>query len=124
MKTRTLIELLALSSSLYHFAKEAQLMDRINELSDKGKDGINKVASESQIDEDGNELEFMDKVIRKANQVKEELEQKIEEQVVIIYKKMNIAHLDEIKALNEKVIQSDKEIALLEARLNRIEAKE
>jgi len=124
MKTRTMLELLTLSSSIYHFAKEAQLMDRINELSDKGKDGINKVASESQVGEDGNELEFIDKFILKANQVKDELEQKIEEQVVVIYKKMNIAHLDEIKVLNEKVEKYDKEIALLEARLNHLEAKE
>ena len=123
MKTRTMLELLTLSSSIYHFAKEAQLMDRINELSDKGKDELNRVASKSQVDVDGTELEFIDKIILKANEVKNELEQKIEEQVIIIYKKMNIAHLDEIKALNEKVEKSDKEIALLEARLNRLEAK-
>ncbi len=123
MKTRTLIELLALSSSIYHFAKEAQLMDRIEELSDKGKDGINKVASEPQVDENGNELEFIDKIILKTNQVKDELEQKIEEQIVKFYKKMNIAHLDEIKELNEKVEKSDRTIALLEARLNHLEAK-
>ncbi|WP_299124243.1 hypothetical protein [uncultured Winogradskyella sp.] len=123
MKTRTILELLTLSSSIYHFAKEAQLMGRINELSDKGKNEINKVASESHIDEDGNELEFIDKIILKANQVKDELEQKIEEQAVKIYKKMNIAHLDEIKALNEKLKNADREIALLEARLNKLEAK-
>ena len=124
MKTRTMLELLTLSSSIYHFAKEAQLMDRINELSDKGKEGINKVASESQLGEDGDELEFIDKIILKANQVKEELEQKIEEQVIVIYKKMNIAHLDEIKALKEKIAKCDKDIALLEARLNHLEVKE
>jgi polyhydroxyalkanoate synthesis regulator phasin len=124
MKTRTMLELLTLASSIYHFTKEAELMDRINELSDKGKEGLNKVASKSQLDDDGNELEFVDKIIGKANELKDELEQKIEEQVVKIYKKMNIAHLDEIKALNQKVETSDKEIALLEARLNKLEAKQ
>jgi len=123
MKTRTLIELLALSSSLYHFAKEAELMDKIEKLTQEGKDGINKVASGAQVDEDGNELEFIDKIILKTNQVKDELEEKIEEQIVKFYKKMNIAHLDEIKALNQKVEQSDRAIALLEARLNHLDAK-
>jgi polyhydroxyalkanoate synthesis regulator phasin len=123
MKTRTLIELLALSSSLYHFAKEAELMDRIEKLTQEGKDEINKVASGAQVDEDGNELEFIDKIILKTNQVKDELEEKIEEQIVKFYKKMNIAHLDEIKALNQKVEQSDRAIALLEARLNHLDAK-
>jgi hypothetical protein len=92
-------------------------------LSDKSKDEINKVASESQTDDAGNELEFIDKIILKANQVKDELEEIIEEQVIKIYKKMNIAHIDEIIALNEKVKKADMEIALLEARLNRLEAK-
>jgi len=123
MKTRTLIELLALSSSLYHFAKEAELMDRIEKLTQEGKDEINKVASGAQVDEDGNELEFIDKIILKTNQVKDELETKIEEQIVKFYKKMNIAHLDEIKALNQKVEESDRAIALLEARLNHLDAK-
>lgn len=123
MKTRTLIELLALSSSLYHFAKEAELMARIEKLTQEGKDEINKVASGAQVDEDGNELEFIDKIILKTNQVKDELETKIEEQIVKFYKKMNIAHLDEIKALNQKVEESDRAIALLEARLNHLDAK-
>ena len=98
-------------------------MDRIEKLTQEGKDEINKVASGAQVDEDGNELEFIDKIILKTNQVKDELETKIEEQIVKFYKKMNIAHLDEIKALNQKVEESDKAIALLEARLNHLDAK-
>jgi len=123
MKTKTLLELLTLSSSLYFLARDTQLLDRINEMSEKGRESINKVASESELDKDGNELEFIDKIILKTSQVKEELEQKIEELVVAFYKKVNIAHLDEIKALNEKVEKSDQTIALLEARLNHLEAK-
>lgn len=123
MKTKTLLELLTLSSSLYFLARDTQLLDRINEMSEKGRESINKVASESELDKDGNELEFIDKIILKTSQVKEELEQKIEELVVAFYKKANIAHLDEIKALNEKVEKSDQTIALLEARLNHLEAK-
>jgi len=119
MKTKTLIELITLSSSLYYLAKDTHLMDRIQELSDTKSDTING----NTLDPDGNELEFMDKIIVKAGQLKEELEQKIEETVVTFYKKVNIAHLDEIKALSEKLETSDAAIALLEARLNHLEKK-
>ncbi|MEL0455550.1 hypothetical protein [Tamlana flava] len=124
MKTKTLLEWLTLSSSIYYIVKDTQLMDRFNELSKKGKDEINKVASESAVDDDGNELEFIDKIILKTNQVKDEVEEKIEELIVKFYKKMNIAHLDEIKALNEKLEKANESIALLEARLNHLEMVE
>ena len=122
MKTKTLLELLTLSSSLYFLVKDANLLERFNELSEKGKDDLNRVASEVQLDEDGNELEFIDKIIFKTSQLKDELEEKVEELVVKFYKKINVAHLDEITALHEKLEKSDKKIALLEARLNHLEA--
>ena len=122
MKTKTLLELLTLSSSLYFLVKDANLLERFNELSEKGKDDLNKVASEVQLDDDGNELEFVDKIIFKTSQLKDELEEKVEELVVKFYKKVNIAHLDEITALHEKLEKSDKKIALLEARLNHLES--
>ena len=122
MKTKTILELLTLSSSLYYIARDTKLLDRISEYSDKGKDNINKVLSESQLDDNGNELEFIDKIILKTHELKEELNEKIEELVVTFYKKINVAHLDEIKALNEKIEQLDATVALLEARLNKLEA--
>ncbi|WP_372793949.1 hypothetical protein [Lutibacter sp.] len=123
MKTKTILELLTLSSSMYFLAKESELFERIKELSEKGKDEINKIVSESQLDENGNELEFVDKVILKTHELKKELDEKIEELVIKFYKKINIAHLDEIKALNEKLEKADMAIALLEARLNKLEVK-
>ena len=123
MKTKTILEWLTLSSSIYFLAKDTQLLDRIKELSEKGKDEINKIVSEFQLDENGNELEFVDKLILKTHELKEELDDKIEELVIKFYKKINVAHLDEIKALNEKLEKSDSAIALLEARLNRLEVK-
>ncbi len=121
MKTRTIIELVTLSASLYHLAKDTHLMERIQEYSEKSKASINQVASEPLLDEDGNELELMDKILHKAGEMKEELELKIEELVAAFYKKINVAHLDEIKALNEKQDKADRTIALLEARLNKLE---
>jgi polyhydroxyalkanoate synthesis regulator phasin len=123
MKTKTILELLTLSSSIYYLAKDTQLLERINEMSEKGKDHINKIVSEPQVDENGNELEFVDKIIYKASQLKEELDEKIEKLVAEFYKKINVAHLDEIRALNDKVEKLDMAIALLEARLNKLEAK-
>jgi polyhydroxyalkanoate synthesis regulator phasin len=123
MKTKTILELLTLSSSIYVLAKDTNLLDRINEYSEKGKDSINKILSESQLDENGNELEFADKIILKTHELKEELYEKIEELVAQFYKKINVAHTDEIKTLKENLEQYNASIALLEARLNILEAK-
>lgn len=122
MKIKTLIELLTLSSTIYHLAKDTQLLERLKELSEKGIEHIH-ISSEPEYDEFGNEILFMDKVLLKTNQVREEIEKEIEVLVIKFYKKVNIAHLDEIKALNEKLAKSNEDIALLEARLNKIEAK-
>ena len=122
MKTKTILELLTLSSSLYYIAKDTHFIDKLTELSEKGKDNINKIVSESQLDDNGEELEFVDKIILKTHELKEELNEKVEELVVKFYKKINVAHLDEIKALNEKLEKLDATVALLEARLNKLEA--
>jgi polyhydroxyalkanoate synthesis regulator phasin len=122
MKTKTIIELLTLSSSLYVLARDTKFLDKINEFSEKGKENINQAMSESQLDENGNELEFMDKIILKTHELKEELNEKIEELVSKFYKKINVAHLDEIKALNVKLEKLENSVALLEARLNKLEA--
>lgn len=121
MKTKTILELLTLSSSIYYLARDTQFLDKINEFSEKGKDTLNKIMSESQLDENGNELEFVDKIILKTHELKEELNEKIEELVVKFYKKINVAHLDEIKALNEKLKKLDSTVALIEAKLNKME---
>ena len=123
MKTKTLIELITLSSSIYHLAKNTHLLEKIGELSDKGKESLNKIASESVLDDEGNEMELIDKLVRKTSQAKEELEQRIEELVAQFYKKINIAHADEIKGLDSRLEKADMKIALLEARLNRLEGK-
>ncbi|OZV69053.1 hypothetical protein [Winogradskyella aurantia] len=123
MKTKTIIELLTLSSSLYVLAKEHNLFERINEMSEKSKEHFNHLADEDLLDENGNEIEFVDKLILKVNQARQELEEKIEELIAKFYKKINVAHLDEIKALHLKLEKSEDKIALLEARLNHLEAK-
>lgn len=122
MKTKTILELLTLSSSIYYLAKDTKFLDKISEFSEKGKDNLNTIMSESQLDENGNELEFADKIILKTHELKEELNEKIEELIVKFYKKINVAHSDEIKAQNEKLETLDATVALLEARINKMKA--
>jgi polyhydroxyalkanoate synthesis regulator phasin len=123
MKTKTILELLTLSAGIYHFAKDTQLLERISNLSEKGKVGVNELVSESMLDENGNEMEFVDRIIFKTSELKDEFEAKVEELVVAFYKKVNIVHADQITALKEQLVQSNKDIALLEARLNKLETK-
>lgn len=120
MKARTLVELLTLSSNLYMLSKDKDLMEKFHDMTDKGKDKINSFMK-TEKDADGNEIEFLQKVAMKAHDFKEELEVKIGEMVTQFYQKVNIAHTDEIKALNAKLEDLSKTVALLEARLNRYE---
>ena len=122
MKTKTLIELITLSSSIYVLARDTQLLEKLNEYSEKGKDNLNKMMSDSKLDENGNEIEFVDQIINKTNELKEQLNEKIEELVVQFYKKINVTHTDELKALNIKLEKLESSVALLEARLNKLEA--
>ncbi len=123
MKTKTLIELITLSSSLYVLGRDTHLFEKFNEWSDDMVKDVNGVASTSMSDENGDELELIDKIKLKAEHLKEELDAKIEDAVVKLYRKINIAHLDEIRAVQVKLEKADATIALLEARLNKIEAK-
>ena len=122
MKTKSILELLTLSSSLYVLARDTELLEKIKELSEKGIDEINKIVSESKKDENGDELDVAGKLILKAHELKEELNEKVEELVIKFYKNISVAHVEEIKILNEKVEKADMAIALLEARLNKLEA--
>lgn len=122
MKTKTILELLTLSSSIYVIARDTHLLDKLNDYSEKGKENINKMMSDSKLDENGNEIEFLDQIINKTNELKEELHEKIEELVTKFYKKINVAHTDEIKALNIKLEKLESSVALLEARLNKLES--
>lgn len=123
MKAKTLLELVTLSSTLYTISKETHLMEKLTALSEQGKDKINDFMSEKMLDENGNEVEFLDKLVLKAHEAKEELEVKIGEMVAAFYEKVNIAHTDQLKGLELKVEQLQKDLALAEARINHLEQK-
>ncbi len=71
MKTKTILELLTLSSSIYYLAKDTKFLDKISEFSEKGKENLNNIMSESHLDENGNELEFPNKRNLKTHELKE-----------------------------------------------------
>ncbi len=121
MKAKTLLELVTLSSTLYTISKETHLMEKLTALSEQGKDKINDFMKESLVDADGNEIEFMDKLVLKAHQAKEELETKIGEMVASFYEKINIAHTDQLKGMEMRIDQLSKDLALAEARINHLE---
>jgi len=123
MKAKSIIELLTLSNSLYILARDTEFLEKIIELSEKGKGELNKIVSESKLDENGDELDFTEKLLLKTHEFKEELDDMVEELVVKFYKKINVAHIDEIKFLKENLEKADMAIALLEARLNKLESK-
>jgi len=123
MKAKTLIELLTLSSNLYVLSKDKELMEKFHNLTDKGKEKINSFISSSVKDDDGNEMEFLQKIALKAHDFKEEIEAKISERVVEFYKKVNIAHINEINILQSQIDNLSKEVALLSAQLKSNESK-
>lgn len=122
MKAKSILELLTLSSSLYVLARDTELLEKIKELSEKGKDEVHRILSESKLDENGNELELVDKILIKAHQLKAELDEKVEKLVIKFYKKISVVHIEEMNAMLEKLEKADMAIALLEARLNKLEA--
>lgn len=123
MRTKTFIELMTLSSNLYLIAKETNTLEKIKEYSAKGKDAINEFVKEKITDENGNELEFVDKMIHKMHEAKEELDAKIHEVVEVMYEKMNIAHTKEVDSLKEQIESLTKELSLANSRIEALEAK-
>jgi polyhydroxyalkanoate synthesis regulator phasin len=123
MKAKTFLELVTLSANLYAISKETHLLDKVKELSEEGIDKINEFMKEKVLDENGNEVEFTERLLMKAREAREELERKIGEAVAVMYEKMNIAHTDKIKELEARIDQLNKALALAEARLNHLESK-
>lgn len=114
MKGKTFLELLTLSTTLYAISKEKHLMDKIKDISQQGKDKINSFVKEKVLDDDGNEVEFLEKLSMKAKEAKEGLEEKIGEMVEKLYTKMNLVHVHKIESL-------EKEINNLKLKLTKLE---
>lgn len=122
MKARTFIELLTLSSNFYLIAKDKELLNRLGEMAEKGKNKINHLMEDlSDENEDGDQL--LNKILTKAHEAKEELERKMEEIAVNIYQKMHIAHTNDIKELEEQIENLSKKLEAVEVRIKMLEDK-
>ena len=121
MKARTLVDLVTLSSVLYTISKETHLMDKLSDLSEQGKEKLNAFMKEQQLDEEGKEMPFFDRLMHKAHEAKEELDQKIAEMMEGFYTKIKIAHIKQIEELTREIEQLKKDVALAEARINHLE---
>jgi polyhydroxyalkanoate synthesis regulator phasin len=123
MKAKTFLELMTLSSNLYVIAKDTNALEKIKEYSEKGKDAINEFVKEKITDAEGNELEFVDKMLLKMHEAKEELDHKVGELVESMYKKMNIAHTNEIESLKKEIESLSKALSLAQSRIEALEVK-
>jgi polyhydroxyalkanoate synthesis regulator phasin len=121
MKARTLVDLVTLSSVLYTISKETHLMDKLSDLSEQGKEKLNAFMKEQQLDEEGKEMPFFDRLMNKVHEAKEELDQKMAEMMEGFYTKIKIAHTNQIEELTREIEQLKKEMALAEARINHLE---
>jgi polyhydroxyalkanoate synthesis regulator phasin len=124
MKAKTFLELISLSTTIYTISKQTDLLEKIGDLTDQGKDKLNDFMKEKMVDEQGNEIEFVDKLVLKIQEAKKDLEEKIGEVVASFYEKINIVHTDQLKAMEERLDQLTKSLALAEARINHLESKE
>lgn len=121
MKSKTLLELLTLSSNLYLIAKDKDLLTKLSDMAEKGKKKVDEVMEEFSEDEDHEG--FIEKLIFKAQQAKEELDKKMEEVAVTVYKKMNIAHTSDLTILNEKIDKLKNELELAKLRITNLEGR-
>jgi polyhydroxyalkanoate synthesis regulator phasin len=100
MKPRTLIELLSLSTNLYLITKDKEKMQHLNELGAKGKETFEQLVEEFST---AKQKEILTVIAEKAGQVSEELENKIKDMVEKAYETLQIAHVNQIKELQEEI---------------------
>ncbi len=119
MRAKTVLELLSLSSNLYLIAKDKDLFEKLSVAYETGKHKVEEWSDEFS-EEDGEE-QIMHKLMHKATQMKLELDKKMEEVAVAVYKKMNIAHADDLNKLAEQVKQLQSELALAQSKIQTLE---
>lgn len=124
MKTKSIVELAAISSTLYTLSKDKELREKLAQWAEKGKDKVNQFVKDKMVDEEGKELDFMEKIAVKMEESAKEMEDKISETVSSLYSKMNITHTDELAKIKERYDDMKKELSLTKSRLTKLEKKE
>lgn len=121
MRAKTFIDLLTLSTNLYMISKDEKFMNNLKEMAEKGKEKVSAFAGEFTAHHD--EESLIERIKEKANEAREELENKIGEVAEKIYHKMNIAHTKQIEQLEGEIANLKRELALAEGRIVLLETK-
>ncbi len=122
MRAKTLIELLTLSTNIYMISKDEEFMENLSEMIKKGKKKAEDFVDDFTGKED--EEKYIQKLLHKIKTAKEEMEKKIEETAVNVYRKMHIAHTNEVKKLADEIEQLKRELAIAESRIVNLEPKQ
>jgi polyhydroxyalkanoate synthesis regulator phasin len=114
MKTKTLIELMTLGSSIYLLSQDKEKMEKLSNLVKDGKEKFDDFFTP----EDGaeyDEMTMFQKLAEKAKEVEKQLEKRLEEAAVVIYQKLHIAHVNDIEALQNQINELKEELAALKS---------
>jgi uncharacterized protein YukE len=106
---------------LYTISKETQVLEKLGELGEKGKRKINSLAKEHLFDDKGNEMEFVEKMLQKAKEAKDDLDLKITGLIEDFYDKINVAHVKQVEILEQKMAELNKTLINAESRINQLE---
>jgi polyhydroxyalkanoate synthesis regulator phasin len=123
MRAKTLVELLTLSTNLYMISKDEAFMKNVEEMAKKGKMKLDDFMDDFSETVEDDEETLVQKVMHKANEAKVEFEKKMEELAVTVYKKMNIAHAEDLNNLATKIELLENKIDILESKLETLENK-
>ena len=117
MRAKTLIEVLSLSTNLYMIAKDQEFLDNLSEMTKKGKKKLEDLLDDFGSKEGDDEETLLNRFLDKVKQAREELNNKMEEAAIRVYKKLQITHTDELQKVLTRIDSLEKQINLLESRL-------
>lgn len=111
MKAKHLSDLVSLGSSLYMLSKDKELMEKLSTLAAEGKNKFDHIKESIE------EEKLIEEFLEKARTARENFESKVAEVAEALYKKMNIAHTNELAALKKEVNDLRKIIEELNAKI-------
>lgn len=123
MKAKRMIELVSLSTTLYALSKETKLMEKLGGIAQDGKNRLNAFVKQKVKNDEGEELEFTDKIQQKFNETKSEFDKKMSDAVQSFYQKVNVVHKAELDKLHKEIDGMRAQMINLEAHVSTPEKK-
>lgn len=117
MRAKRISNLLSLSLQLYLLSKDEKFREDVGKLTAVLKRKATKMFESM----DSEKQETLCAVVNKASEMKEALQEKLDEAVVALYGKMNIAHTTEIDELASQIDDLKSQLTASEERLSRLE---